>query len=188
MDVTNIERVDVEKVAEEFPQSRFRITNEPVLNPGICVVCGSSGGDGRQFADFGKTQDWFGVFYLCTFCLAEVAKMMGFATYGNYNKLFGQYEKALLNYGNANLEIERLQEQVNAARILLRNCHCDNSDLISNDNIPDAVVVEDSEGSEGSSDDDSESSGVEESGDFSEASVDDEGNKPKRTRRGSANS
>lgn len=185
MDVTNIERVDVEKVAEEFPQSRFRITNEPILNPGICVVCGSSGGDGRQFADFGKTQDWFGVFYLCTFCIAEVAKMMGLTDRKPFEEEINSLQNGCVK---RDLEIQEIREQINAARILLRNCHCDNSDLISNDNIPDAVVVEDSEGSEGSSDDDGESPGVEESGDFSEASVDGEGNKPKRTRRGSANS
>lgn len=190
MDVTNIEPVDVEKVTEENPQSRFRILNAAIHKPGVCALCGSAGGDDRQFVDFGKTMDWYGVVYFCTFCVAEAAILIGFATHGKYDELFKKYEEMLLKYGNEKLEVERLQEQLNAARLLLRNCHCDDPDSVGDDNLPDAMVVEDSGESESDSDDDTESVGVEGSDDVPESSVDESSSesKPKRTRRASSSS
>lgn len=140
MDVTNIEPVDVEKVAEENPQSRFRILDNPNLAPGKCALCGSVGGDGRQFVDFGKTMNWYGAVYFCTFCVAEAANILGLG-----NVVSEQNEIGRLQFENqATLsQAGQLQEQVNAYRLLLRNCTC--GDRVTHPvdvEVPEAELVE----------------------------------------------
>ena len=189
-------KVDAEKVAEENPNSRFRILDVAQLKPGVCALCASSGGDGRQFVDFGKSVDWYGVVYFCTFCVIEAAKLLGLTI------TQAEFDGMAKGYGD---EIEsaddrwvKAQEEIRAFRLLLRNCRCNDDDNVSDDYSPSETSSEDSEESVGDSnrivegsdvepDDPVESSGVEESGDVPEASVDDiSTEKPKRTRRTSS--
>lgn len=187
MELNNVEPVDVEKVAEENPQSRFRIINAPIHKPGVCALCGSAGGDGRQFIDFGKTMDWYGVVYFCTFCIIEAGYLLGLHSTGASENLIAELQG---RFESQKLQLDNALEQLNATRVLLRNCHCDDPDPVSDDSVPDAVVVEDSEESEGNSDDNTESTGVEEFGDIPTPPVDESSDepKPKRTRRASSNS
>lgn len=182
MDVT---RVDVEKVAEENPQSRFRIHDTAILKPGVCALCASSGGDGRQFVDFGKTVEFFGCVYFCTYCIAEAGRLLGLMPVAEREAYQQELEEKVIN---ANSMAEAFQEQLNAARLLLRNCHCDNTDLLRSDSADDAVDVEVIEDSDGHNVDDGESGSFEGSDDIPEPSADEsdvEPVKPKRTRRSS---
>jgi hypothetical protein len=171
-----IEPVDVQRIAEENPTSRFKITNVAVMNPGVCFVCGSSGGDSRQFVDYGKTIDFYGVVYVCTFCIAEVAKLLGFLNRKPFEEEIDQLQNGCIQ---RDLEIDNLQEQLNAARILLRNCHCDPDS--TNPTVLDSLEAD----PEPESDDPDvdESGDVEGFGDVSESSSDDEPVKPKRRSR-----
>jgi hypothetical protein len=185
--------VDADKVAEENPQSRFRILDVAIQKPGICFVCKDSGGDGRQFVDFNQTIEWYGVVYICTACVSEIAKLIGFATYLKYEELFKKYEKALLDLGNANLEVQYVRERLDAANLLLRDhlngdCGPSGPDL----EIAEADVIEpesDGDGSESSDRNESdadESDSVEGSDDISGSTGDDGGaSKPtvRRTRK-----
>lgn len=164
----------VDVVAEENPQSRFRVLNVAALSPGVCALCGSSGGDGRQFVDFGKTMDWYGVVYFCTFCVGEASKLLGYATYGKYDELFKKYETKLLELGNANLEIKYLEERLSAANLLLRDhLNGDCNPVVPVVEIPEADVIESESSVEGKSNPD-ESVVVEGSDDVSGPSGDDE--------------
>lgn len=140
MDVIKVEPIDVEKFQAENPQSRFRILDTAVLKPGICALCGSAGGDGRQFVDFGKTMDWYGCVYFCTYCIGEAAKLLGL---GNISEAFRKYEEMLLKYGNEKLESEYLRGRLNAAMVLVRNCTCADSGIgIPAVELPEAELIE----------------------------------------------
>lgn len=58
-------------------QSRFKILDYPHALPCKCVVCGSGGGDGRKFVDFGFDLDYYGVVYFCTTCFTEPLNIQG---------------------------------------------------------------------------------------------------------------
>lgn len=179
--------LETEKVHEENPNSRFRLLDVAIKKPGTCLVCKSDGSDERQFVDFGKTVDWYGVVYVCTFCLSEVAKLLGLQNVSNLTAELVRYEKAVQDFGTQNAE---LSEALSASRLLLRNCHC--GDGNSGDSVPDSLPLDEKFDSipEQSAFDLDESGDVEGSGDVSESSVDDdtepESPKPKRRRSTSA--
>jgi hypothetical protein len=177
VDVTNIEPVDVEKVAAENPQSRFRIVENANLKPGVCALCGSAGGDGRQFIDFGKTMEWYGVVYFCTFCVGEAAHLLGL---GNVLTLKEMLSDQSERYQTALYENAELQEQLNAARILLRNCHCGDDVAVPVGDVVDVEAIEEPESDDPDSD---EPGGGEGSDDIPESPADDESNPPKRSSR-----
>lgn len=180
MDVSEITPVDIEKVQEENPQSRFRISNVAQLAPGVCALCGSPGGDGRQFVDFGKTMNWYGVVYFCTFCVAEVAALLGFAHRG----LFDEEINALQNgCSERDLEALGLKEKLDAAMVLVRNCTCSDSGIgIPSLEISEADVIDDESADEDESDVD-ESDPVEGSDDISATSDSDDEPESKPARR-----
>lgn len=191
MDVSSIEPLDVEKVAEENPQSRFRILNLAIRKPGVCFVCGSDGNDERQFVDFQKTVDWYGVVYICTYCAAEVAQLLGFVRFRDYQT---ETFKLQVKLEAVTAERNEMKEYVDASRLLLRNCRCGDSDSSDSVTYPVQVDVESDSEPEPNSGDADESSDVKESGDVSETSMDNdaesesEPEKPKRTRRGNSSS
>lgn len=182
MEVTNIpvEPVDVEKVAEENPQSRFRILDTAIHRPGTCLICLSPGGDGRQFVDFNRTDTWYGVVYVCTFCLAEAAALLGLR-----NSLEAEsHIIGLMDSQKVHIEkIAELGEDLNAARRLLRNCSCSNSDSGGTKPYTLPLDVEPNDEGSGSTSNVDESSSVEGIDDISSTSNDESAAKPKRTRR-----
>ncbi len=77
---------------------RFQVSPVPVALPGKCVVCGSVGGDGRQFVDFGFDIDFYGVVYFCSPCIAECARAVGFVPHHEaveLQRLLGENENRL---------------------------------------------------------------------------------------------
>lgn len=62
---------------EMLRMTKYIIKDYPEVNPAKCANCGSSKKDGRMYIDFGLTVDWFGVVYLCGFCLKDIATAMG---------------------------------------------------------------------------------------------------------------
>lgn len=66
------------------PNGRFKLLDAPFALPGKCAVCGFAASgedqtDRRQYLDFGLDIDYYGVVYICTTCLNEVAVGMGYA-------------------------------------------------------------------------------------------------------------
>lgn len=72
------------------PLSRVQVLDNPILAPGTCCLCGSAGGDGRKFIDFGKQLDWFGAVYFCSHCIAEVARSIGFIPVAAFDQLYSE--------------------------------------------------------------------------------------------------
>jgi hypothetical protein len=180
VDVSNIEPVDVEKVTEENPQSRFRILDVAIHKPGVCALCGSAGGDGRQFVDFGKTMDWYGVVYFCTFCVGEAAQLLGFERKSNWVTAEANLQKEISDVDDRYVDAK---VKLDAAMVLLRNCTCANSDSgVPIVEIPEADVIE-SESNDPYESNSDESDSVEGSDGVSEPSGDDESEPTPRSRR-----
>jgi hypothetical protein len=117
-----IDPVDTVKVAEDNPNSRFKVLDNPILPPGTCIMCKSAGGDGRQFIDLGITVDWFGCIYFCTYCISEAGKLIGLAPKSDWALAEKNLQKEISKlddlYVNAKVSLD-------AARLLLRNCDCE---------------------------------------------------------------
>lgn len=73
-------------------QSRIAILDTPILAPGVCSLCGSSGDDKRKFIDFGKQLDWYGAVYFCTICFAEMAQATGHVPVAEFNSLLNAHK------------------------------------------------------------------------------------------------
>jgi hypothetical protein len=142
-------KVNVDEVTEENPQSRFRILDVAIKKPGICALCMSSGGDGRQFVDFGKSVEWYGVVYFCTFCIGEAAKLLGLAPQTNIDQIIAAHNEMVEKYNEL---LSSSVEMENATRLLLRNCHCE--PVVSGEpfTIVDVEVVEAGESTDSDSD------------------------------------
>lgn len=135
-----VEFIDAEKSAEENPNSRFRVIGTALLPPGVCALCGTSGGDGRQFIDFGKTMDWYGTVYFCTFCIGEASKLLGFAMAKDYELALKNLRDELSDSDDRYVEAK---VKLDAAMVLLRNCSCSDSGIGSPVvEIPEADIVE----------------------------------------------
>lgn len=180
--------VDAEKVAEENPQSRFRILDIPIKKPGVCALCGDAGGDGRQFVDFGKTVEWYGVVYFCTACVTEAAKLIGLdAKSSDYNLAMANLQTEISNGDDRYVETK---VKLDAAMVLLRNCHC--SDPVTDVpavEVPEAELIEsdssvdNGESTDGNESDSDESAVVEGPDDIPADSGDDEFTASGRRRR-----
>ena len=48
--------------------------------PGVCVVCGSSRNDDRDYVDLDWDIEFYGVVYFCTFCFTQTANTLGCLT------------------------------------------------------------------------------------------------------------
>ena len=60
--------------------SKIQVLEAPRLPPGTCAVCGSSSNDDRQYMDLGIDIEFYGVFYLCTFCFLQAVNTLGCLT------------------------------------------------------------------------------------------------------------
>lgn len=116
-------KVDVEKVTEENAQSRFRVTDTATLKPGTCVLCKSSGGDGRQFVDLGIQVTWVGAIYFCTFCVAEVANILGYERRSVWTLAHENLQEEISQGDDRYVEAK---VKLDAALLLLRDCNCGN--------------------------------------------------------------
>lgn len=58
-----------------YSNSRFKVLEKPVVNPGCCFTC--SGVSGAPFIDTGVDTQWDGAIYLCKRCIEEMARNLG---------------------------------------------------------------------------------------------------------------
>lgn len=94
---------------EISPQSRIQVIDVPILAPGVCMVCGTAGVDDRKFIDFGKQVDWYGAVYLCSECIIEVARAIGFIPVAEFDKLLEEYKKIQADKGMTDAKAEGIQ-------------------------------------------------------------------------------
>jgi len=67
--------------------SRVQVLDNAPVAPGTCILCGSSGGDGRKFVDFGMQIDWIGAIYFCTECFGEVSRAIGYIPVAEFDAI-----------------------------------------------------------------------------------------------------
>lgn len=160
--------------------SRFQLLSAPVASPGKCTVCGSSEIGDREYIDFGFQLDWYGAIYLCTICLTEAGSVIGLVDPKSLNEIISSLNE---DCGTWRDRATEAREELGAARLLLRNCHCSDSDsgFICID--PNAVVSEGSESVAGDSSDNDESSSVEGIVDVPQPPSDEFSRPAKRTRK-----
>lgn len=62
--------------------ARYRVVEDGAyVAPGICVTCGRHGNsDERGMVDTGVDQDYYGVIYVCSMCVLEMAEQYGAAS------------------------------------------------------------------------------------------------------------
>ena len=101
--------------------SRFSIHENPNVAPGICCMCGSSGGDGRTFVDFGFQLDVYGAVYFCSECVRELCGAIGYVPASEL-----EAERKLSNDLSDKVELleERNREVRESAYSLFRDCNC----------------------------------------------------------------
>lgn len=93
-------------------QGRVQLLLTPAALPGNCVICGSVGGDGRRFIDFGWQQDFYGAIYFCEMCITEVMDALGFVREDIYNNLKSENENLKTSLEQANRNVETLRETI----------------------------------------------------------------------------
>lgn len=101
--------------------SRFKISNNPDVAPGYCCVCRSTGGDGRQFIDFGMQLDVYGAVYFCTFCVTELAMAAGFVHKNSYIQAVNERDLLKTEISITDLSFRDYRD---ATRTILRDCSC----------------------------------------------------------------
>jgi hypothetical protein len=67
-------------ITNQQAAAKIRVLAAAVAAPGTCIVCGSPGGDGRDFLDIDMDIEFYGAVYFCTFCLSETVRAMGFVS------------------------------------------------------------------------------------------------------------
>lgn len=85
---------------------RIAVINTPVAAPGVCCLCGTSGGDDRTFVDFGKQLDWYGAVYFCNFCFTEVSQALNFIPVAKYSELHTEFRELLVKYNQLKARFE----------------------------------------------------------------------------------
>ena len=94
--------------SELFPLSgRIKLLSNPDALPAKCAICGYPGGDQRKFVDFGLDIDYYGVIYLCTDCMNEIAVGIGYLLPEVVTKITAENEllKEALKVAQADQEI-----------------------------------------------------------------------------------
>lgn len=152
------------------PQSRIQIVDTPVAAPGNCSMCGSCGGDGRKFLDFGKQLDWYGAVYFCTECVKEFSQAVDYIPVDAFNSQAQELAKLQISYDQL---VKRNKAVENALRNVLGRDNDPIDDLVSSS----MAIVEESNSAVESSrvnddgdEETTESSSIQGSDDFFDAS------------------
>ncbi len=96
--------------------SRIKITDAPIQIPGVCIICGASRSDDRQYMDFGMNIDFYGVVYFCTFCFTEAANHLGCLTKEQSDKLELELDGAKKQILNFTAKERALDDAINYLR------------------------------------------------------------------------
>lgn len=109
-------------MASPDPSSRiFVIEGSAPLAPGVCTICGSCGGDGRKFIDFGHHMDFYGRVYYCSTCFEEVTSYLGWMSPVNSDILQTRINDLELDLKIAKDENERINSLLNNSLVDLRS-------------------------------------------------------------------
>lgn len=96
---------------EMLRMSKYRILPIPDVGPAFkCANCGAAKNDGRGYVDFGLQVDWYGVVYLCTECLRDIAEKAGLFRALELKIL--QLEEEQKRHSEVKLSIESFQAAV----------------------------------------------------------------------------
>lgn len=90
-------------------QSRIKLSDVAAIEPGVCILCGSAGGDDRKFVDFGKQLDWYGAVYFCSYCIGEVAESVDYIPVDKAEKLRDDFKELKEDYVKLNSKFEALK-------------------------------------------------------------------------------
>jgi hypothetical protein len=76
-------------VLDEIVSGKFKILNNPMALPAKCAFCGIGHNDEgrRRFIDTSLDLDFYGVVYMCTTCLNEIAESLGYISNDKWNGL-----------------------------------------------------------------------------------------------------
>jgi hypothetical protein len=117
--------------------SRIQVLDTPIMSPGVCTICGSDGGDGRKFIDYGHQLDWYGAVYFCSFCIKECATAVKFIPVESFDQLHTDFRELQVKHDKLLKENEALR---NAISTLLDGSNTVvSSDLSSSDSSVDSV-------------------------------------------------
>lgn len=96
---------------EMLRMSKYRILPIPDVGPAFkCANCGAAKNDGRGYVDFGLQVDWYGVVYLCTECLKDIAGKAGL--FRALELRIIQLEEEIKKRQYVNLSVESFRETV----------------------------------------------------------------------------
>jgi len=90
--------------------SRVQVLDAPIMSPGTCILCGSSGGDHRKFIDFGKEVDFLGTVYFCSFCIVEVMEKLEFIPVDNFDRLHESYRTLKVRSDQMEVELKSVKD------------------------------------------------------------------------------
>lgn len=96
---------------EMLAMSKYIIEPIPKFKPHKCANCGSTKEDGRKYISFGLEVDWYGIVYLCGFCLKDIATEMGL--FANLQKDIELAQSRYLDYEELKQRGKDLHEDVN---------------------------------------------------------------------------
>lgn len=117
--------------------ARVLVIDTPVAAPGVCSLCGTAGGDGRKFIDFGKQLDWYGAVYFCETCFTEMAEALGLIPVAKYDELH-------LSYRALNIEHDKVVEKFGRLLGAFRSLLDDESAPVPGPNSDPVDIVEES--------------------------------------------
>lgn len=100
----------------DVASSKVQILNAPILAPGVCMLCGSSRNDDRDYIDIGKDIQFVGVIYFCTFCMSEIANALGFLSPDQTKSLENELESARQRILEFEIKDRVLNDAINALR------------------------------------------------------------------------
>lgn len=92
---------------EMLRMSKYRILDMPQVSPSKCANCGSSKIDSRKYIDFDLLVDWYGVVYICTICLFDIAKQSGL--FLQFEEKISDLEKTILGIRENEFATKKLQ-------------------------------------------------------------------------------
>lgn len=114
------------------PTSRVKVIDTPIAAPGVCALCGTAGGDGLKFIDFGKQLDWYGAVYFCETCITEVSVALGFIPVATFDKLHDDFRGLQIKFDNLNSENGTVKDALGK---LLSGSPCNCGDAVDSSTI-----------------------------------------------------
>lgn len=150
------------------PSSRFKISLTPFSLPGKCIICGSVGGDGRKFVDFGFDIDYYGTVVFCSVCLTECCNYIGWINETQWTELNKSNEELTTRVQNLEADNVHLRNALSSLNLVNNHSTKPNNGSYSGEQTPEkprkTIVLDRSNSSQKRSDDSGSVESVNESG------------------------